>query len=177
MTIKLKDHNESSPTDEANGVYNKDWQTYYTFDAAVRLFWDRLPTKEQLLEAINSVPWNCEEKAKALNVPFAGWRASDGGFYSAGSFALLWSSSVYDSSSAWCVYLARSNDAAYRNYWDRSYGRSVRLLADKSDSSDSLALSRITKHMQEWQKEYDWKFKTSSIFWEMFYKEMEKVSK
>jgi len=135
MTTKLKDHNEYMPPNGVD-IFEKDGNTFFTFDAAVREFWDRLPNKKQLLKAINSVPWDCEEKAQKLNIPFAGWRYSDASWSTVGDYAKLWSSSPYDSDYAWCVNLWRGRNHSWLGNWDRSYARSVRLL-DKSDSSDS----------------------------------------
>ena len=134
----LKDHNEYMPPNGVD-IFEKDWHTYFTFDAAVREFCDRLPNKEQLLEAIDSVPWDCDEKAQKLNIPHAGYRDSDGSWYRVGEYALLWSSSPYDSDYAWYVYLWRGRNHSWLGNWDRSYARSVRLL-DTSETTSSLWL-------------------------------------
>ena len=120
-------------------IFEKDGNTFFTFDAAVREFWDRLPNKDDLLEAISAIPWDCEEKCKTLNIPYAGYRSSDGSWYSVGEYASLWSSSPYVSANAWYVYLWRGEDLSWLIYWGRSFARSVRLL-DTSETTSSLWL-------------------------------------
>ena len=133
--MKLKDHNEYMPPNWVD-IFEKNGNTFFTFDAAVREFWDRLPNKDDLLEAISAIPWDCEEKCKTLNIPYAGYHGSDGSWHYVGEHAGLWSSSPDDSVSAWDVYLWRGESHSWLGDCYRSYARSVRLL-DKSDSSDS----------------------------------------
>ena len=140
--MKLKDHNEYMPPNWVDIFEQEiDWvkHSYFTFDAAVREFWDRLPNKDELQEAINAIPWNCKEKANVLNIPFAGWRFSGISWDDVGSGAYLWSSSSQDASDAYYVCLQQSGDDAGRNWNRRSDGLSVRLL-DTSETTSSLWL-------------------------------------
>jgi hypothetical protein len=174
MTIKLKSHNEYMPANWVDIFEQEiDWvkHSYFTYDAAKREFWNRLPTIEQLFEAINSVSWNCEEKAKALNIPFAGYRDAVGGFVFADRKAYLWSSSENDSYFAHYVFLNRDNVEARRDWYGRKYAFSVRLLQDLSESSSLW--QKVKSHMEKWRKKYDWTFKSSEVFWKMYELEME----
>ena len=81
---------------------------------------------------VNSVSGNCIEKAKALNIPLAGYRLADNGKFDLGGvIACLWSASPVGDDDALYVYLLRGNDAA-NDYWDdRGHGFPVRSFLDK----------------------------------------------
>lgn len=69
---------------------------------------------------INSLPGNCVEKARALNLPFAGSRDSDHGeFGNEEDFSCLWSSSSVGDDMARYVYLQRVLSNAFDGWNDR----------------------------------------------------------
>jgi len=79
-----------------------------------------------------SVNGNAEEKARALDIPLAGYRdAGNGVFFGEGVFANLWSSSEYDSNDAHNAFLELGSSDAGRDWDDRGLGVSVRFFSDK----------------------------------------------
>lgn len=100
---------------------------FYNYTGALaeaRFRWERLPTKDELLTMINSIPGGCIEKAKTLNIPFAGYRGAGlGEFFDKGVFACLWSSSPNnDDVSALYVYLHQDGDDAFDGWHVRGRG-------------------------------------------------------
>ena len=130
---------------KGNWLYN--WQG--AMDEA-KFRWERPPTIDELLEEINSIKGDCIEKAKALNIPFAGYRDADlGKFAGEGVVAYLWSASPGGVGSALYVYLHRVNANA-NVYWnDRGHGFQVRSFLDKSESSDSSTLWNLDSIIEE----------------------------
>lgn len=89
-----------------------------------------VPTIDQWIEMLGSVPGNTEEKAWALNIPLVGYRnADDGEFCGSGLYADFWSSSSGGKQSARCVVLKRGHADAIRGGWDYDYGVSLRFLS------------------------------------------------
>lgn len=132
---------------KGNWLYN--WQGA-TDEAEFR--GERLPTIEELLKEINSISWNCIEKAKALNIPFAGYRgADDGEFDLEGVIAYLWSSSPSggDGDGALCVYLHRDGVNADDNWGDRGRGFLVRSFLDTSDTSSLWLFDEVIAKLQD----------------------------
>lgn len=82
---------------------------------------------------VNSVSGNCIEKAKALNIPFAGCRgAGGGGFVNEGDVGYLWSSSPVGGGGAQFVYFRRDGDVADDGWHDhRGHGFPARSFLDK----------------------------------------------
>jgi uncharacterized protein (TIGR02145 family) len=68
--------------------------------------------------------------AKGFAGVLAGYRYSDGSFSNRGVNAYLWSSSQYDSSSAWYRYLLYNMPSVYRGTRDKAGGCSARCLKD-----------------------------------------------
>ncbi len=62
-------------------VYNSIWAI---IEGEYR--WVRIPENWELLNLINSIPWNCIEKAKSLQIPFIGFRSTD----NSGKIHFLW---------------------------------------------------------------------------------------
>ena len=153
LKIEINPKKASITTPQA---WESKWNWFYNWQGAMdeaELRWERLPTKDELLAIINTIPWNCIEKAKALNLSFAGCRiAANGEFVNEGVIAYLWSSSPsVDDSNAQYVYLHRDDDSAGGNWNGRGHGFLVRPFLDKSDSSISLSLP--TEITIDW-KEY-----------------------
>ncbi|MFM7155257.1 MAG: hypothetical protein ACKOZV_14150, partial [Bacteroidota bacterium] len=103
----------------------------------------RVPTKTQWAGVVanntntnvgtfNSSPTNYGSGLKfgdQLMLPAAGDRYySNGALFSRGFYGYYWSSTVYDSSSAWNLYFNSSN--AYTYYSGRTYGKSVRCVTE-----------------------------------------------
>jgi len=155
-TLTLKSQNEYMKPD-GKDIFEVmvDWkpQTLFTWTKAMELFWDRIPTIDQLMEILKNTPWNCKETCKALNIPYAGYRNTGGGFDDAGREANLWSSSENDSDNAHYVYLNRDNDEAKRDWGDRRYAFSVRLLQDKFDSSSLWIFDEVILKLELLEKE------------------------
>jgi uncharacterized protein (TIGR02145 family) len=63
---------------------------------------------------------------------------SDGTFDSLGSYGNWWSSTARDASSAWVCNLGYINAYAYRFYYNKQFGFSVRLIKDNSTLVSSL---------------------------------------
>ena len=59
-----------------------------------------------------------------------GFRGNDGNFYNFGAFGYWWSSSEFNSNSAWCRVLYYSNGNVNRPYYNKQDGFSVRCLRD-----------------------------------------------
>lgn len=97
-----------------------------------RARWERLPTINELMDTINSVPWKCEEKAKALNIPFTWLRDADHDIIISDGLAVgLWSSSSEDSRAGQYIYLFKFAISAANSCGNRGCGRLVRPFLDK----------------------------------------------
>ena len=99
----------------------------------------RLPNKAELeeLKVRCTWTWTTQNGVKGYKVtgpngnsiflPAAGYRNGSSLYY-VGSYGYYWSSTPYDSSLAWSLYFNSGAQSLGRNY--RSYGRSVRLVAE-----------------------------------------------
>jgi len=110
---------------------------YYEYDEAVNKFGDKLPTKAQIKELIESCQWTwtgCSYKVvgpngKSIIMPAAGYRDRDDNVKYVGYDGRYWSSASDKSSSAWYICLSsRRTDLCESG---RSYGHSVRLVQNK----------------------------------------------
>ncbi|MDP2090123.1 MAG: FISUMP domain-containing protein [Candidatus Gracilibacteria bacterium] len=69
--------------------------------------------------------------ANRLKIPLAGYRNTDGSyFHSRGGNASLWSSSVFDATSAYYRGVTFNNTTVHRNNYNKTYGFSVRCVKD-----------------------------------------------
>lgn len=107
-------------------IWNNEWNTYFTFDAAERL-WKRIPDWNKY---INFLPWSVENKINFLMnilwLSFAGFRYRHNGcYYFQSTEASYWSSSPYSYkfNLNFCTSSIHPGD---RNY--RANGFSVRCL-------------------------------------------------
>lgn len=114
---------------------------YYNYPGALKeaeFLGKKIPTIEEWMEMLASIPGTAEEKAEVLGISLAGYRnANTDGFSSADDYANLWSSSPDISSSspditgyAHCVFWVRGNPDANRNLSFREHGLSLRFLSD-----------------------------------------------
>lgn len=118
---KWKDKNESG---------------FYDYDAAVRSFGSKLPTKEQLEELKDACTWQWTgsgykvtgPNGQSITLPAAGNRYCNGEVSSVGAGGRYWSSTPNDSEYAWCLYFTSSELSVYGS--NRCIGRSVRLVQD-----------------------------------------------
>ena len=109
---------------------------FYDYDAAVRSFGSKLPTKEQLEELKNSCQWTWTGSGYKVTgpngnfivLPAAGYRYCDGSADFVGSLGCYWSSTPFDSDYAWYLYFSSSE--VYMAILNRCYGLSVRLVKD-----------------------------------------------
>ena len=154
-TLQLKTENEYMPPD-GKDIFEVivDWkpQSLFTWTKAMELFGDKIPTIDQLMEIFKNTKWNVEEKCKTLNIPFAGFRDTDGGFGLADRGADLWSSSEGGSGDAHYVFLRRAFDEAARYWSNRKRAFSVRLL-DKSDSSSLWLFDEVIEKLEVLEKQ------------------------
>lgn len=108
----------------------------YDYDAAVRSFGSKLPTKEQLEELNNSCRWIWTgsgfkvvgPSGESIVLPAAGYRYCNGNVDDVGSYGEYWSSTPYGSDYAWDLYFGSSK--VYMGILNRCYGLSVRLVKD-----------------------------------------------
>ncbi|MBR4582669.1 MAG: hypothetical protein IKO34_02530 [Bacteroidales bacterium] len=120
-----------------SGTMWKDWNEsgFYDYDAAVRSFGSKLPTKEQLEELKNSCQWTWTGNGYKVTgpngnfivLPAAGNRDC-GGNVGVGSYGGYWSSTPIGSDDAWFLLFDSSGVDVYRHY--RCDGQSVRLVQD-----------------------------------------------
>lgn len=104
------------------------------YDKATNFYGTSLPTKAQWEELNNHCIWawqgnGCKVKGKngkSIFLPAAGYRDCKGSTYDVGKFGRYWTSTPYDSKSAWGLgfYL----DDVYMFDYERCYSRSVRLV-------------------------------------------------
>jgi hypothetical protein len=110
---------------------------FYTYDDAMEMFGNDLPTKEQLGELKTSCRWtwtgsgyNVEgPSGESITLPAAGRRFGVGSVYFVGSDGGYWSSTPSSSESA-CYLLFSSNEVIMSEY-DRYNGLSVRLVKNQ----------------------------------------------
>jgi len=92
----------------------------------------RLPTDAEFTTLTNTTG-NSKAgliSAEWFNNLFAGFRNTDGSFYTIGSNTYFWSSSASSSSNAWYRDLNTSYSTVYRHYYNKAHGFSVRCLRD-----------------------------------------------
>jgi uncharacterized protein (TIGR02145 family) len=99
--------------------------------------WKTLVESQSTLGCESSTGWQCDPAGTKLktggssgfNGLLAGYRNTDGSFYSQGTYTILWSSSE-SGTNAWNRYLHSSNSTVRRNTLDKASGFSVRCLQD-----------------------------------------------
>ena len=110
---------------------------FYTYDDAVSLFGNRLPTKEQWVELMVDCQWSWTgsgykvtgPNGNSINLPAAGWRSCDSGeVYSEGNTGDYWSSTSDDTKTdcAWSLHSVL-NGVEMESY-KRCFGNIVRLV-------------------------------------------------
>ena len=107
---------------------------FYTYDEAMKAFGNNLPTKEQFEELVSSCKWTWTgngykvvgPSGASITLPAAGYR-SGSDVYNVGSHGRFWSSTPYGSNNAYN--LCFDSDEYYVDYYNHTYGRSVRLVA------------------------------------------------
>jgi hypothetical protein len=122
---KWKTVNETNPNDTNN---------FYTYDEAMAAFGDKLPTKEQFEELMDSCQWTWTNNGytivgsngKSIFLPAFGARTCDG-IALTGSSGLYWSSTPGDSKCALYLYFYSGRVLGMYNDY-RCWGRSVRLV-------------------------------------------------
>ncbi|MBR4787038.1 MAG: hypothetical protein IK013_04065 [Bacteroidales bacterium] len=109
---------------------------FYTYEEAVSKFGNKLPTKVQFEELLNSCTWSWTgsgykvtgPNGQSITLPAAGSRYCSGGVYSVGSNGYYWSSTPIGSDSAWFLYFHSGYHSM--KYYGRCGGLSVRLVQD-----------------------------------------------
>ena len=111
---------------------------FYTYDEAVSLFGNRLPTKQQWDELIAECQWSWNgsgykitgSNGNSIVLPALGFCGcgGGGGVSNVGSIGGYWSSTPGDSDGAWC--LDFYSDGVYVDDYSRCNGLSVRLVQD-----------------------------------------------
>lgn len=109
---------------------------FCTYEQAMALYGNDLPTKEQMEELILSCKWTWTgsgytvegPSGESITLPAAGYRDQDGSMHNVGSVGYFWSSTPYGGleSVAWELYLHSGQMEVDLN--KRSHGRSVRLV-------------------------------------------------
>ena len=113
---------------------NESGQDFYTYDEAVAQFGNKLPTKEQCEELINSCQWQWTGSGykvtgpnrNHITLPAAGICSWNGSTYGVGSDGRYWSSEPSGSDLAWGLGFHSGEVYMYSN--DRYLGYSVRLV-------------------------------------------------
>ena len=113
---------------------DKNESGFYDYDAAVRTFGGKLPTKGQLEELKNKCQWTwtgsgCTvvgPNGQSIYLPAAGSRNCDGDVMNVGSIGFYWSSTTSGSDNAW--YLDFNSGGVYMSNYRRCPGLSVRLV-------------------------------------------------
>ena len=150
------DNNEvnNNEVNEDNGMYvdlglpsGTKWKTtnekntadaeydFFTYDEAIALFGDRLPTKEQWEELIDYCGWlytgnGCEvngSNGNSIKLTASGCRDCSGGIDDVGSLGFYWSSTPDDSDDVWILYFFNAG-GVYMSNNNRCDGFSVRLV-------------------------------------------------
>ncbi len=111
---------------------------FYTYNEAVRLFGNKLPTKSQWEELKDYCEWTWRETERGYKVtgsngkfivlPAAGYRYCRGDVDRVGSLGYYWSSTPDGSDNAWILDFYSSSVRMRNN--SRCYGESVRLVQD-----------------------------------------------
>jgi hypothetical protein len=109
---------------------------FYTYDEAVSLFGNRLPTKEQWEELKAECQWSWNgsgykvtgPNGNSIVLPASGFRNCDGIVRGVGSYGHYWSSTPKDSDFAWDLNF--NSDGVYVCSYRRCLGQSVRLVQD-----------------------------------------------
>ena len=116
----------------------KDNGKLYTFEEAIHNTDGKLPTKEQWEELKNKCTWTWENKnginghkvtgpnGNYIFLPAAGYRHCDGDVSRVGTAGHYWSSTPYNSRSAWFLFFNSSSVGMYD--YNSRYGLSVRLV-------------------------------------------------
>lgn len=109
---------------------------FYDYDAAVRAFGTKLPTKEQWEELKTVCRWTWTGSSyrvtgpndESIVLPAAGCRLCDGSVNYVGSICYYWSSAPDGSDCAWTLYF--NSIKVYMGRYYRCLGTSVRLVQD-----------------------------------------------
>lgn len=108
--------------------YNGNW--YYNYKGAtteVGFRWERLPTIDELMNSINSVDWDNENKSNTLSIPFSWYTGAPWsivhGFW---IVAFIHSSSVEENGDTQCVRLGKNRNNFWIEWISRKCGLSVR---------------------------------------------------
>lgn len=117
--------NESNPNDEYD---------YFTYDEAVNMFGDQLPTDDQLRELHHSCDWKWTKNGakvtgpngNSIFIPAEGSVACDGRITLVGEIGAIWSSTPFASGNAW--ELVSGDNGVYVSHTSRCSGNSVRLV-------------------------------------------------
>lgn len=122
-----KTTNEYNPNDDHG---------FYTYIEAVRLFGDKLPTKDQFRELIECCIWTWNAPRRGhdikgrndnyLFLPAAGFRDREGNMFDVGSRGYYWSCMPIGSHNAWNLYFTSDGVDIY--YDERSNIQSVHLV-------------------------------------------------
>ena len=124
---------------------------FYTYDEAVFLCGNRLPTKQQWKELRYVCHWSWNgsgykvtgPNGNSIVLPASGCRYCGGSVDDVGSYGLYWSSTPQDSNYAWG--LGFSSGRVSVGFNDRCVGRSVRLVSSSSVDYTDLGLPSGTK--------------------------------
>ena len=108
--------------------------TLYTYDEAVSMFGEKLPTLEQLEELDNECTWTWTghgykvtgSNGNSIYLPAAGYRYCDGDVGYVGAYGYYWSSTPIDSENAQHLYF--NSLVVYVVNLPRCTGQSVRLV-------------------------------------------------
>jgi len=135
--------NNSSNCDKYGGLYQWNEAMAYSTTAGTKGIcpngW-HIPTKAEL-ETLASSADNSRDALLAtgqltgtnttgFSALLAGYRIINGNFTNLATNTIYWSSTVYDATSAYYMYLINNDSNINRNYYPRSYGFSVRCLED-----------------------------------------------
>ncbi len=107
----------------------------YTYDEAVSMFGDKLPTNEQFEELKNKCTWTWTgngykvtgSNGNSIYLPAAGYRNCNGGVDHVGVLSFCWSSSTRDDSYS-ALYLFFNSSRVDMRGGPRCLGQSVRLV-------------------------------------------------
>ena len=110
---------------------------FYTFDEAVSLFGDKLPTKEQMEELIDLCTWTWQNggykvtgtNGNSIDLPAAGSRDCDGNVDCVGAHGSYWTSTPSESGQAWYFDFMSDNQMGMDDYV-YCYGFSIRLVQE-----------------------------------------------
>lgn len=108
---------------------------FYTYDEAVSMFGNQLPTKDQFVELKNECEWTWTgsgykvtgPNGESITLPAAGYRYCDGEVNDIGSDGAYWSSTPDNSGYAWEIFFYSSGVSVHGKR-SRCLGRSVRLV-------------------------------------------------